>query len=100
LQAEIEQDRHSDLASGDQLQDLELARQKPTSGLRSCVRRWPRWMCVRRPLETWELRYEPSRASMRNAPSSSLENALFKTKARALERIAVITEFSSSYMEE
>jgi hypothetical protein len=71
-----------------------------SSGLRWCVLRWPRWMCIRRRSEACELRYEPRRTTMHNARSSSLENALFKTKAQAKERIALITEFSSSYMKE
>ncbi len=49
--------------------------------------------------DTCELRYEPPRATVRRASSSSADEAFFRTNARAPLRMALTTEFSSSYIE-
>ena len=41
----------------------------------------------------------PPRATVRSASSNSVEDAFFSTNARAPERMALTTEFSSSYIE-
>ena len=48
--------------------------------------------------DTCELRYDPPRATVRKASINSVDEAFFSTKARAPERMAVTTEFSSSYI--
>src|SRR5271157_2569376 len=70
-----------------------------SSGLRSRLSRSPRWMRASSRSETCGLRYEPPRATVRKASSKSAEEAFFRTKARAPLRMALTTEFSSSYIE-
>src|ERR1022692_4671043 len=63
------------------------------------VRRSPLWMRANRLSDTCELRYDPPRATVRRASIRSAEEARLSTKARAPERMALTTEFSSSCME-
>src|SRR5579871_1255003 len=46
--------------------------------------------------ETCALKYEPPCATVRRASNNSVEDAFFSTNARAPERMALTTEFSSS----
>ena len=49
--------------------------------------------------DTCGLRYDPPRATVRSASSSSIVDAFFSTNALAPLRIAPTTDFSSSYIE-
>jgi len=54
---------------------------------------------VQQPFGTWGLRLSPPLETVRKASTNSGSDAFFNTKARAPERIALITEFSSSYID-